>query len=106
MILANSDNPHEGFLLRVEAVLIVSVACAKKLYLLKHILNFVRSQTLFLYPLTTASQGGAEGCARVRSYRPKEPIAVGARMATRVAAPRIFLCICDFYPCKDRAARR
>jgi hypothetical protein len=71
-ILANSDNPHEGFLLRVEAVLIVSVACAKKLYLLKHILNFVRSQTLFLYPLTTASQGGAEGCARVRSYRPKE----------------------------------
>jgi len=66
MILANSDNPHEGFLLRVEAVLIVSVACAKKLYLLKHILNFVRSQTLFLYPRTTASQGGAQGCARVR----------------------------------------
>jgi hypothetical protein len=72
MILANSDNPQEGSLLSVEAVLIVSVACAKKLGLLEHVINFVRMQALALNPLTGASQNVAEAYTGVRSHRPKE----------------------------------
>src|SRR4029079_8779189 len=72
MILAYADNPHERFFLRVEALLVVSIAFAKELDLLKHVLDLLRTQRLPLQPRTAASQALGGSCRRVRSYWPKK----------------------------------